>query len=106
MNDFTVQIYNIQKPSPETVLHDYTHDYFIKLVTQRRVNAKKTARQEKTLAALIKSVKEQKGDDQENKKSPEEVMQSMKDNIQQPMRTFELPYQITCIAYQGGEEER
>ena len=22
------------------------------------------------------------------------------------MRTFELPYQITCVAYAGGEEER
>ena len=30
----------------------------------------------------------------------------MKANIANPIRTFELPYQITCMAYQGGEEER
>lgn len=33
LNDFAVSIYNIQKPSKEAVISDYTHDYFIKVIT-------------------------------------------------------------------------
>ena len=41
---------------------DYTQDYFAKVITARRINAKKAekaaAKPEKTLAALIKSARE------------------------------------------------
>ena len=85
---------------------DYTHDYFIKVITQRRVNAKKTARPEKTLAKLITSVREKKHEEEGKTMSPAEKLQVMRDNIQAPIRTFELPYQISCVAHVGGEEER
>ena len=73
-------------------MHDYTHDYFIKVITQRRVNAKKAAKQEKTLASLIKSVREKKLEEETKANNPEEVIQLMRDNMETPIRTFELPY--------------
>ena len=61
-NDFQVDIYNIQKPSRDNVIPDYTQDYFAKVITARRINVKKAekaaAKPEKTLAALIKSARE------------------------------------------------
>ena len=36
-NDFDVQIYNIQKPTKEAVLHDFTLDYFNKVIEQRKI---------------------------------------------------------------------
>ena len=62
LNDFRVDIYNIQRPCRENVMPDYTQDYFAKVITARRINAKKAekaaAKPEKTLAALIKSARE------------------------------------------------
>ena len=62
LNDFTVDIYNIQKPSKETVVPDYTQDYFAKVINARRINAKKAEKAaqkpEKTLASLIKTARE------------------------------------------------
>ena len=105
--DFSVDIYNIQKPSVETVIPDYTHDYFTKYLLQRKVNAKKAAKPDKTLAKLIQSVREKKAEESTEKVlTAEEKLQAMRDAIQDPIRTFRLPYQITCVAYQGGEEER
>ena len=61
-NYFTVEIYNIQKPSRDNVLPDYTHDYFTKVITARRINVKKAEKAalkpEKTLASLIKTARE------------------------------------------------
>ena len=74
MNDFVVSIHNIQKPSKEAIIHDFTHDYFIKVITQRRVNAKKAAKQEKSLANLIKTVRDKKSENKENVKTPEELL--------------------------------
>ena len=33
MNDFVVAIHNIQKPSKDAIIQDFTHDYFIKVIT-------------------------------------------------------------------------
>ena len=67
MNDFTVEIYNIQKPCKENVIPDFTHEYFSKVMQQRRINAKKAekaaAKQEKTLASLLKTARDKIGDD-------------------------------------------
>ena len=30
----------------------------------------------------------------------------MRESVAEPMRSFTMPYQITAVAYQGGEEER
>ena len=30
----------------------------------------------------------------------------MRKSVSAPMRSFTVPYQITAVAYQGGEEER
>ena len=40
-NDFSVDMYNIQKPCRDNVIPDYTQDYFAKVITARRINAKK-----------------------------------------------------------------
>ena len=62
LNDFSVEIFNIQKPSRENVIPDYTQDYFAKVITARRINAKKAekaaAKTEKTLAGLIKTARD------------------------------------------------
>lgn len=41
LDDFEVQVYNIQKPTKEAVLQDYTHEYFMKVIQQRKLNFKK-----------------------------------------------------------------
>jgi len=73
--DFSVDIYNIQKPSVETVVPDFTHDYFTKYLIQRKVNAKKAAKPDKTLAKLIQSVREKKAEESTDKVlTPEEKL--------------------------------
>ena len=96
MNEFSVEIYNIQKPCKENVVLDYTHEYFTKVLTQRRLNVKKAeraaAKQEKTLASLIKSAREKAAETQPKSQTPEEVLQSLKDNMQKSVRSFQFPY--------------
>ena len=79
VNDFSVEIYNIQKPSRESVLADYTHDYFTKVMTQRRINAKKAekaaAKPEKTLASLLKSAREKVAEKEAKQPTQEEMLE-------------------------------
>lgn len=110
LNDFKVDIYNIQKPNRENVVPDYTQDYFAKVITARRINAKKAekaaAKPEKTLAALIKSAREKAQEKAPKPPTQEQFIEKMRESVAQPMRSFTMPYQITAVAYQGGEEER
>lgn len=53
-NDFEVHIYNIQKPTKEAVIQDFTYDYFHKITQQRKMMAKKKV--EKNLAALVSQI--------------------------------------------------
>lgn len=107
-----MEIYNIQKPSRENVFPDYTQDYFAKVITARRINAKKAekaaAKPEKTLAALLKTAREKHSERQTAKPSstPEGQLEAMRQSTASPMRCFTMPYQITAVSYQGGEEER
>jgi hypothetical protein len=50
-DDFEVHIYNIQKPTKEAVIQDFTFDYFNKVITQKKLLQKKKV--EKNLAALV-----------------------------------------------------
>lgn len=48
-------MYNIQSPCNEKVPADYTLEYYNKLISNKKLNAKKKV--EKNLAALIKTVR-------------------------------------------------
>ncbi len=48
LGHFEVVVYNIQKPSKEKILADYTLEYFNKLIIARKLALKK--KNEKTLA--------------------------------------------------------
>ena len=103
MNDFKVDIYNIQKPSRDHVIPDYTQDYFAKVITARRINAKKAekavAKPEKTLAALLKSAREKAIEKAPKPATDAENIEKMRESIKEPMRSFVMPYQITAVAY-------
>lgn len=91
---------------------DYTQDYFAKVITARRINAKKAEKMalkpEKTLAALIKSARDKATEKGTGEKvaNREQALAAMQLSVSKPIRTFTMPYQITAVAYQGGEEER
>jgi hypothetical protein len=38
IDDFEIQIFNVQKPTKESVLADYTQEYFMKVINQRKLN--------------------------------------------------------------------
>ena len=96
LNDVAIDIYNIQKACSQNVVQDYTHDYFTKVITARRINAKKAeraaAKPEKTLAALIRSAREKAGDKAAKPPSQEQIMEKMRQSVSQPMRSFQMPY--------------
>jgi hypothetical protein len=54
-NSFDILIYNIQKPSKEIVLPDYSLEFLNKLVMAKKLASKK--KPEKTLASLVKTVR-------------------------------------------------
>lgn len=100
-NDFEVHIYNIQKPSKETVIQDFTYDYFSKVIQQKKLLAKKKV--EKNLASLISQLtagQEQKVFD------PKVALEKMRANCAKPSRSFKMPYPITATCYKTSEEER
>jgi hypothetical protein len=57
LNQFDVQVYNIQRPGKEQVLPDYTIDYFNLVSSQKKANQKKK-QGEKSLSQLIKTVRQ------------------------------------------------
>ena len=61
-NTFDVQIFNIQRPSKENVLPDYSIDYFNKIIAQKKLSQKKKPG-EKTLTQLIKTVRSKEASD-------------------------------------------
>ena len=96
-NDFNVDIYNIQKPGRDSVLPDYTQDYFAKLITARRISAKKAEKAalkpENTLASLIKSAREKAAEKTQSKTITQSAMiEAMKTSVQAPIRSFTMPY--------------
>lgn len=54
MNTFTVQIYNLQNPSKDSVPLDYSNDYYSKILMQRKISSKK--KNEKNLSQLVKTL--------------------------------------------------
>jgi len=83
---------------------DYTYDYFIKVVTSRKLTAKKKV--EKNLASLFAQVKAAQPKAADASTPQAVAFEEMKKNVEKPARTFKMPYQISCIALQAGEEER
>lgn len=53
-NTFDVETYNIQAPTKEAVPWDFSHEYFSRVMLQRKLNVKKKT--EKSLASLIKMI--------------------------------------------------
>lgn len=56
LGSFDVQVYNIQKPSKEKVLGDFTLEYFNKLIMTKKLAQKKKV--EKNLASLVKTIRQ------------------------------------------------
>ena len=61
LNSFDVQIFNIQRPSKDNVMPDYSIDNFNKIIGQKKLQQKKKPG-EKTLTQLIKTVRSKEGD--------------------------------------------
>ena len=59
-NQFEVVVYNIQKPSKDGILPDYSKDYFDKIIAQKKLSQKK--KPEKSLSSLLKTVKSKEPD--------------------------------------------
>ena len=96
-NDFNVEIYNIQKPCRENVFPDYTQDYFAKLITARRISAKKAEKAalkpENSLASLIKSARDKAAEKAQSKSvSSATMIEAMRESVKTPIRSFTMPY--------------
>lgn len=101
-NDFDVRIYNIQKPTKETVLSDYTLDYLNKVIEFRKLQSKK--KPEKNLAALVNQItSETQAKQQVDQKS---IVQKLNANTSKPARVFKMPYPITATCYKTSDEEQ
>lgn len=59
MNTFSVQIYNLQNPSKESVPQDYSNDFYSKILMQRKLSSKK--KNEKNLSQLVKLIQTNDG---------------------------------------------
>lgn len=99
-DDFEVHIYNIQKPTKEAVIQDYTYDYFTKVIQQRKLLAKKKV--EKNLAALVSQIN---ASEPPKVNDPKVALEKMKSNCMKPARSFKMPYPITATSYRSSEEE-
>lgn len=53
-NTFDVEVYNIQAPTKLAAPLDYSHEYYSRVMVQRKLSVKK--KNEKTLTQLIKSI--------------------------------------------------
>ena len=101
-NDFLVEIFSIQRPSKELLLPDYSADYLHKVIAQKKVNAKK--KQENTLAGLLAKVAAQ--NEMATTKQKDTSIETMKQSMAAPARTFRVPYMITAMTYHSSGEER
>ena len=77
-NDFEVQIYNMQKPTKDCVIQDFTYDYYTKYLQHKKLLSKKKV--EKNLASLINSITNKIVDESKNF-DPKAHLEKMKINM-------------------------
>ncbi len=79
----------MQKPTKDSVIQDFTYDYYTKYLQNKKLLSKKKV--EKNLASLINSITNKNADESKNF-DPKANMEKMKLNMTKPARTFKLPY--------------